>query len=117
MSGNIRSEETCAKIRQNSVGFVNRLHIQESKDKISKSCSGRKDSDESKKKKSITKSGSKNAKLTEAQVIEIYYSTESNSVLFGKYSISMERIWGITKKVYWKSITKDFSILSRSICK
>lgn len=110
MSGNIRSAETREKIRKNQKGFKNHAHTKKSKDQISESCTGRKDSKEGKKKKSEANTGIKNnnVKLTESDVIEIYYSELDVSILSLKYHVSKPHIWAIKNKIYWKSITRDF---------
>jgi hypothetical protein len=109
MSGNIRSTETRAKISKANVG-KDRTHTVISKTKISKSCTGRKETAESKEKKSLANRGTKNnnAKLTDTDVIDIYYSDVETDILSVKYNISKPHIWAIKNKIYWKSITKDF---------
>lgn len=107
MSGNIRSAETRAKIGKANIG-KDRTHSQKSKDKISKSCKGRKDFSATREKKSIARVGSKNpnAKLVENDVIDIYLSELKSHVLSQKYGVSMNCIWGIRTGIYWKSITQ-----------
>lgn len=108
MSGNIRSPETRKKISIANIG-KDRTHTQKSKDKISATKSGVKDSDETKIKKSIANTGIFNnkAKLTEQQVIEIFRSDESLGILAVRYDISKPQIYSIKNRIYWKSVTKD----------
>lgn len=65
--------------------------------------------EESRKKISKSSSGVNNArsKLTESQVLEIYYSDKSAKELSNLYNISTTQIYGIKRKKYYYSITKD----------
>lgn len=62
---------------------------------------------------SQTVSGENNpsAKFTNAQVLEIYHSTDPVSVLAEKYNVSRYNIISIKRKIYYRSVTKDISDL------
>lgn len=61
------------------------------------------------KKLSAASSGTNNAmaKLTEQEVIEIYHSNDHVDILSKTYKVSTTQIYGIKRKSYYYSVTKD----------
>lgn len=55
--------------------------------------------------------GNNNSKLTDKQVTEIYYSTESNKVLADRYDIGVYQIISVKRKLTYKNVTKDITDL------
>lgn len=67
--------------------------------------------DKTREKLSKSSSGINNArsKLTETQVIDIYHSEKSPDELSSIYNISLTQVYGIKRKAYYYSVTKDIS--------
>jgi hypothetical protein len=65
------------------------------------------------KKWSIAVSGENNpsAKFTNAEVIEIYHSNEDLNILAIRYNVNRYNIITIKRKIYYKSVTKDITVL------
>lgn len=51
------------------------------------------------------------AKLTNAQVLEIYYSTDTIADLAVRYNVSRYNIITVKRKIYYRNVTKDISEL------
>jgi hypothetical protein len=75
-----------------SGGDTSMFFTHESRKKISKSSSG---------------TNNINSKLTEEQVLEIYYSEKSPEELSLFYGISQTQVYGIKRKAYYYSVTKE----------
>lgn len=107
-SGCIRTAETRKKIGIANMG-KDRTHTVKSKDKISESCLGRKDTPAAKEKKSRANMGelNNNVKLDKNMVKEIFLSNSSLDELSVIYGVSTSHIWSIKARKYWKSLTAD----------
>jgi hypothetical protein len=69
--------------------------------------------DISRQKISLRHSGSKNpqAKLTDKEALEIYYSCDSPEELSKKFNIGVGQIFGIKRKIYYKNVTKNIETM------
>lgn len=60
---------------------------------------------------SVSGENNPSAKFTNAQVLEIYHSTESIDFLVKKYDVVRYNITTIKRKIYYRSVTKDIKDL------
>lgn len=108
ISGCIRSEDTRRKIAIANIG-KDRTHTSVSKEKISRSCLGRKDTVLTREKKSRISAGefNNNVKLDKKSVIDIFLSNLTLHELSEIYGVSAPHISAIKSKKYWRSVTTD----------